>query len=103
MADMVQEVRNLQTTMDAQREHFHQFSINIRNKNNALRTRVEELQHQNTQPPAQPIVQRARPKHPDPEYFSGENSKDYLPFCMNLHTKFQVDAAVYTSEKEKAY
>ena len=103
MANMVQEVCNLQTMMDAQSEHFHQFFINIQNKNYVLCTRVEELQHQNTQPSAQPIVQRARPKHPNPEYFSGENSKDYHLFCMNLHIKFQVDAAVYTSEKEKAY
>lgn len=119
LTGMVEELRNLRTALNQQQDDFQQFSNSAKAENETLRTTLDDLKNQQTtvpdEPPTlsvntstaaannEPLPSRVRPKHPDPEHFSGENPQDYLPFRMNLRTKFEVDRATFSSSSEQTY
>lgn len=109
---LVNEIRNLRTEMGIQKQEFETALDTHRSQEETLRSELKKVsarQHRDspgtpTAPaPARTEHSHPRPRHPDPEPFSGEDQKDYLPFQMNLRTKFIIDAACYPTEEEKVY
>lgn len=112
---MVEMIKTLQQQMNRQSVQ-HQEEMNTRRKENQdLHTRIEQMQ---TQPPAdlqsatkpptdeQPSPntgQRPRTRYPDVEMFDGNDTKDFLPFKMNLRTKFAMDGPCFLNEEERVF
>lgn len=93
--------------MDCQHAQ-HQEEMDIRRRENeVLCTSIEQLQNQPpTNPPnieQPPTNTRQRPctRYPDVEMFDGSDIKDFLPFKMNLHTKFAMDGSYFLNEGER--
>lgn len=120
---LVNEIQNMRTQIQRQHDEIQSqqqtFQTHVQSqqeRENNLRTQLDEVLTQPTpQPPAPrptqaepstPTVQtqqRPRARQPDPELFSGENPEDYPPFKLNLHTKFTMDAACFENEEERVY
>lgn len=100
--ELVVVIRNLQQQMEQQSM-----------ENQDFRTRIEQMQSQpptNPRPAAEPPTneqpppnngQRPRTRHPDVEIFDGSNTKNFLPFKMNLHMKFMLDGPCFPGDEEK--
>lgn len=109
MADMME---RLQQQMDRQSAQ-HQEEMNARRKETKdLCTRIQQLQTQTLAEP-QPVAKllnnkqpphdaRQRPctRYPDMEMFDGSNTKDFMPFKMNLCTKFTMDGPCFLNDEE---
>lgn len=115
-AMMVQEMQNLRTMIEAQKSQFEEQMAALKKENAALHTELKnsrtnnQLNSSTTIPtptigttPAPNELRRPRPVHPDVEPFTGEDSRSYPPFRMNLRTKFTIDAACYPDETSKVY
>lgn len=108
---LINELQNMRTELHSQRQQFETQLGSHQEREQNLRTELDNVlnkqqQGDNGNPPRIPTTPRMnnpRPRHPDPEPFSGEDTKDYLPFKMNLHTKFTIDSACYSTEEEKVY
>jgi len=107
----INELQNMRSELHSQRQQFENQLNSHQEREQNLRTELDNILNRQQQKdnsntpriPTSPRMSNQRPRHPDPEPFSGEDTKDYLPFKMNLRTKFTIDANCYSTEDEKVY